>query len=107
MPERSIVIVQTTLGDAEAAEALAAAIVERRLAACVQRLPVRSTYRWKGSIESSDEILLLAKTPADRAEALVAFIREQHSYELPEILITPIGGGLAEYLYWVADETGG
>ena len=102
-----IVVVQSTLADEAGADALAKAIVERRLAACVQRLPVRSTYRWKGTVESSDEILLLAKTSTDRAQQLVSFIRDQHGYELPEIVVTPVEGGLEAYLAWVAEESAG
>ena len=99
------VIVTTTVGDEKAAANLAAAIVDARLAACVQCLPVHSTYRWKGARESAAEFLLLAKTRAALAERLTAFIREAHSYELPEIVVTPIVGGLAPYLEWIRSET--
>jgi len=104
MPEPRIVIVQTALGNADGAAALAGEIVERGLAACVQRLPVQSTYRWKGAVESANEVLLMAKTAAGRADELVSFIRERHPYELPEILVTPVEGGLDAYLCWVAEE---
>lgn len=105
MSEQNIVLVQTTIDDEDRAVALASAIVEQGLAACVQRIPVQSTYRWKGKIESSGEYLLVAKTRAALADKLTDFIREQHPYELPEIVVTPIIGGLEAYLAWVAGET--
>jgi periplasmic divalent cation tolerance protein len=97
--------VQTAIDDEDKADELAAAIVERKLAACVQRLPIQSVYRWKGEIESSGEFLLMAKTRAALAGRLTDFVRERHPYELPEIVVTPITGGLKAYLEWVAEET--
>jgi len=99
------VIVQTAVDDRERAEHLAASIIEQRLAACVQRVPVHSTYRWKGKTERSGEFLLLAKTRSALADRLMEFIRGRHPYEVPEILVTPIMGGLEAYLDWVAEET--
>jgi periplasmic divalent cation tolerance protein len=88
--------------DAETAAALARALVELRLAACVQVLPgVASTYRWEGAIEHADEVLLLAKTWDDRLDAVIATLRARHPYELPEIMALPATGGLAPYLDWV------
>lgn len=100
------VIVSTTVAGEAAANELARGIVESRLAACVQQANIRSTYRWKGAIESADEILLTCKTRQDLAERLMAFIRERHSYEVPEILVTPVIDGLPAYLEWVERETG-
>lgn len=99
------VMVTTTVGDEKAARELAAAVVDARLAACVQCLPIHSTYRWKGARESASEFLLLAKTRAALSERLTTFIREAHSYELPEIVVVPIVGGLAPYLEWIRTET--
>ncbi|MBK8067669.1 MAG: divalent-cation tolerance protein CutA [Rhodanobacteraceae bacterium] len=91
----------------EAAEALAAALVGERLAACVNRIgPVQSTYRWQGAIESASETLLAIKTTAARFEALQARLRELHPYEVPEIIATPVSGGLPEYLAWVRESVG-
>jgi periplasmic divalent cation tolerance protein len=98
-------VVSTTLGNESEAEELAKEIVERSLAACVQMIPIRSVYRWKGTVESENECLLLAKTSLTRVDALQAFIREKHKYELPEIVVTPVTGGLPEYLEWICDET--
>jgi len=99
------VVVTTTLDDAGRARELAAQLVETRLAACVQRLPVASTYRWQGAIESADEILLQAKTTAARADAAVQYIAAHHPYDTPEIIVTPITGGSAPYMAWLTAET--
>lgn len=86
---------------------MARMLVARGLAACVQTTPVESVYRWKGRVESASEYLLAAKTRAGRARAAIRFIRENHSYELPEILAFKTAGGLPEYARWVLDSTRG
>jgi len=102
----SALIVLTQLPDREAAARLAAALVEERLAACVNILaPCRSVYRWQGRIEQADEVPLLIKTSAERYAQLESAIRRRHPYELPEIVAVPIAGGLPEYLGWIAAET--
>lgn len=98
-------IVSTTVDSAGKAGKLAGLIVESRLAACVQTLPVQSVYSWKGKIEKSREHLLLSKTKASLAGKLIRFIRKHHSYEVPEIVITQITGGLKDYLSWIDKET--
>ena len=99
------VLVLTTVGSADVAEQLAAGIVAARLAACVQVVgPVRSVYRWQGAIQAEQEWQCLAKTTAQRLDALVEYLRENHPYELPEVIATPIVGGSAGYLEWVAGE---
>ena len=99
------VVVSTTLDSAQAAARMANRIVRSRLAACVQRLPIRSTYWWKGRIENAPEHLLLAKTRSALAAPLAALIARHHSYEVPEITVTPIAGGSDAYLAWIREET--
>lgn len=100
------VIVLTQCPDTEVAEAIAAALVERRLAACVSQLaPCRSTYRWEGRVEHAVEIPLLIKTRADTYAAVEAAIRERHPYAIPEIVALPVAHGLPAFLDWVAAET--
>ncbi len=102
----STLIAITNLPDRDSAAALAAHLVERRLAACVNILaPCESVYRWQGRVERAAEVPLLAKTTTEAYPALQAAIRERHPYELPEILAVPVAGGLPEYLAWVAAET--
>lgn len=102
----SILLVLTNCPDETSANAIALALVEDRLAACVNILPrVQSLYRWQGAVESASEIPLLIKTTADNYAALEAAIRERHPHEIPEIVALPVDRGLPAYLNWVAAET--
>jgi periplasmic divalent cation tolerance protein len=98
-------LVMTTVASEEAAEEMAEKIVASRLAACVQLLPVRSVYKWKGETMRDREWLLLVKTRADRTGALEEFIRCSHDYETPEIICLPISAGFAGYLNWIDQNT--
>lgn len=99
-------IVHCSCPDLASADAIASALVEERLAACVSTLPgVHSTYRWQGRIERSEEILLLIKTSPERLDAITARIQALHPYELPEVLAVEAAGGLAPYLRWVAEQS--
>jgi periplasmic divalent cation tolerance protein len=96
--------VLTTAGSEEEAERIAVALVERRLAACVQIIgPIASRYRWRGEVEEAREWMCLAKTEASRYPQLEATIRELHSYEEPEIVATPIVAGSSGYLAWIGE----
>ncbi|MGP1677660.1 MAG: divalent-cation tolerance protein CutA [Burkholderiales bacterium] len=99
-------LVVTNLPDRESAEKLAALLIGRKLAACVNILaPCSSVYRWQGEIQHDEEHPLLIKTAQDRYPALEALIRANHPYELPEIIAVPIVQGLPAYLHWVESET--
>ena len=101
-----VIVVLTHLPDRAAALKLARALVERRLAACVNVLgECTSVYRWKGSIENATEVPVLIKTRAALYAEVEAAIAELHPYELPEIIAVPLTRGLGEYLEWVAGET--
>jgi periplasmic divalent cation tolerance protein len=103
--EDALVILCTCPDDTVAAR-IARALVEARLAACVNRLPLTaSTYRWQGEVVEQPEVLLLVKTTAARYEALAARLRELHPYEVPEIVAVPVERGLPAYLGWLAAET--
>lgn len=96
-------LVLTTCGSREIADRLALALVERRLAACVNVIPgVRSTYRWAGKIEQADEFVLMIKTASKQLAAIEAAIKAVSGYELPELVAVEIAGGSADYLEWVA-----
>ena len=95
-------IVLTTTGSREEAEKIAHALVERRLAACVNIVsPIHSVYRWQGKVEDADEHLLLIKTTAAGFDAVARAIRELHSYELPECIELAIDHGSPDYLTWI------
>jgi len=97
-------IVLTTCADDPAAAALAGALVERGLAACVTRLPAaRSVYRWRGRVCEDAEVQLLIKTTAGREAALLEALAELHPYEEPEILTLSVTGGSPGYLQWIED----
>jgi periplasmic divalent cation tolerance protein len=100
------IVVLTTLPDAETAASIARTLVEKRLAACVNILaPCTSVYRWRGSIESANEVPLLIKTEDGRYPALEAELLRLHPYKLPEIVSLPIVKGSRDYLTWIAGET--
>lgn len=100
------VTVSTTTDDVDEARRLSAAAVEARLAACGQvSSPVTSTYRWRGKVETATEFRIEFKTREPVARLLLAFLKERHSYETPELLVTPIVTGHQDYLDWIAAET--
>ena len=102
----SKLLVLTNLPDRAAAERLADALIEKRLAACVNILaPCRSVYRWKDSVQHDEEHPLLIKTTAERYAELETAIRAAHPYDLPEIIAVPIELGLPAYLDWIGSET--
>ena len=98
--------VTTTTDSQSHAQHLARAVVEVRLAACVQVVgPLESTYWWKGQMEAAVEWMCLMKTTAAAYPALEAFLRQAHTYETPEITASPISEGSAGYLAWITAET--
>ena len=98
-------VMTTCEGDAPA-RTLARSIVEARLAACVQLFPVASVYRWRGEVESADEVAVHAKTDLTQVDALVAHIEAEHDYDVPEILVVPVAGGSERYLDWIVESVG-
>jgi periplasmic divalent cation tolerance protein len=99
------IVVLSTCGSAEEAASIARALVERRLAACVNIVPgVRSVYRWKGAVEEAGEWLLIVKSSQALFERLEEELRRMHSYETPEIVALPVAAGSASYLEWLGAE---
>jgi periplasmic divalent cation tolerance protein len=100
-----VVQCETTTGSREEADAIARALVEGRLAACVQVVgPIASTYRWDGDIQADEEWLLRVKTTAEHAGAVKAAIARLHSYDVPEVLVFAVADGAQGYLDWVRTE---
>lgn len=100
------IVVLSTCGSAEEAEKVARALLDKRVAACVNVLPgVRSFYWWKGKVEDSAEHLLVIKTRRELFDRLKTELAAAHSYEVPEIIALPILDGAESYLNWIDAET--
>ncbi len=104
MTEPTAIVVWIT-APPDIAPKLARAIVEARLGACVTTMPIRSTYRWKGDIHEDEEVQLVVKTTRDRFSALEAFVRANHTCDVPELLALPVVEAGAAYLDWLRAET--
>lgn len=105
--DQPVLIYTTFPGEAEAEEA-GEALVERRLAACVNIYPgMRSVYRWQGAVERDRETGMFVKTRRALAETVMAALREVHPYEMPALLVIPVEGGSADYCAWIAESTRG
>ena len=97
--------VSTTTETKQAAQEIAAALVEQRLAACVHVSgPVESVYRWQGKVQQSQEWLCTAKTRTSLLPQVEAAIHGLHNYECPEIVAVPIADGSAAYLAWLGEQ---
>jgi periplasmic divalent cation tolerance protein len=97
--------ITTTTGTRQNAEEIAAAMVTRRLAGCVQISgPIQSTYRWQGNVETADEWMCTAKTSRDQLPAIERLLGEVHEYDVPELIAMPIIGGSQKYLEWLAEQ---
>jgi periplasmic divalent cation tolerance protein len=101
-----LLLVMTSLPDMEAAKALARRLIDVNLAACVQLQPgVQSIYRWDGRVCEEQEVALLVKTTAAQWPAISAFIKQNHPYDVPEIIAQPIIHSDPDYARWVVAET--
>ena len=99
------IMVLSTCSSPEEGERIARALVEERVAACVNIVPgVRSIYRWQGKLEDSSECLLVIKSSRGRFEELRAALERIHSYEVPELLALPVVDGAPNYLAWLEDQ---
>ena len=101
-----ILLVMTNMPDMPSAQAMASALVNARLAACVNILPgVQSVYRWQGAVEQAAEVTLLIKTTQRRYPQLQQAIVAAHPYDVPEVIALPLADGHPPYLHWVTAET--
>jgi periplasmic divalent cation tolerance protein len=96
------IIVFITAPDSKEAGSIARGLVKRKLAACANIIDgVRSVFRWKGKIDTAKESLLVVKSTRAKFSKLAAFVRKEHSYEVPEIIAFEISAGSKEYLEWI------
>ena len=101
-----VALVYVTTSNEEEAKRIGSALVNKKLAACVNIVPgMRSIYRWQGKVNEDDECIMLVKVPRDNADAVIENIKEMHSYEVPCVVMIPIIHGLPEYLDWIMNET--
>ena len=102
---REEIVLYSTCGNEDEALRIARALVDERLAACVNVLPaVRSIYRWLDKVEEAGEVLLIIKSTQARMERLRNRIAELHSYDVPEIIALPIVAGSEKYLAWLREQ---
>jgi len=99
-----ICVICSTAPPARSAE-LAQGLLGKKLVACVNIMPVRSLYHWKGEACDEEEHLLIIKTRRELAEAVIGAIKAEHPYEAPEIIVLPVESGYPPYLDWVREET--
>ena len=100
--ESNHIVVLITASSVEEAGAIGRALVEQRLAACVNISPgVRSLFRWQGVIEDQAEVLILAKSRSDLLPSVIEAVKRLHSYTVPEVIAVPILGGSPDYLAWI------
>lgn len=101
-----VAVVYTTIDNVPDARKIANVLVEEQLVACVNIIPkVESVYRWKGKIETDEELVLICKTVDAKVKKTIQRIKQIHSYDLPDIIVLPIIGGLKEYLNYISNET--
>lgn len=104
---REVSFIYTTLPNTEAASAFGKALVERKLAACVNIFPsMTSIYEWQGSIQVNNETAMIIKTSRAVLDEALAVAKDLHPYETPALLTLPVTGGNDDYLSWVAAQTG-
>jgi periplasmic divalent cation tolerance protein len=102
----NLIVVLVTAGSLAEAQSIATALVEERLAACVNIVgPIESVYRWGGKIQREQERLLLIKTRSSSFDRLAARVHELHSYDTPEVIAVPITTGSHAYLQWLRTST--
>ncbi|TET90390.1 MAG: divalent-cation tolerance protein CutA [Sulfurovum sp.] len=105
MKTRNYCIITTTIDDENIADQISTTLLQNHLVACVQSHSIQSKYHWNGTLETTEEILLQMKTKASLFEEVKVQIEALHSYEVPEIIMTPILNGNHNYLKWIDEET--
>ncbi len=106
MKEGTYIVVFITAESQEQARKIADALLTKKLAACVNIVPqVHSMFWWEGKINSADESLLIVKTEATLLDNVIASVKRNHSYTVPEIIALPIVGGNKDYLHWIDEIT--
>ena len=101
-----VAVIYSTISKIQDARRIAKILVEEQLVACVNIIPkIESVYKWKDKIENDEEVVIIAKTVDANVKKTIQRIKRLHSYELPDIIVLPIIGGLKDYLEYIANET--
>ena len=95
-----------TAGSDEEAGRIGRTLVEEKLAACVNIIPIRSIYRWEDSVEEEGEFAMFVKTRTALADNVIERVKSIHSYDVPCIVVLPVEQGNPEYLSWIKESTG-
>ncbi len=98
--------IYVTAGSEEEAARIGKTLIEERLAACANIVPVRSIYRWEDAIEDEKEVAMFIKTRSSFSEKVIERVKSLHSYDVPCIIVLPIQRGNPEYLQWIEESTG-
>ncbi len=98
-------LVYVVTGDGEEAERIGLRLVEEKLAACTNIFPITSIYRWNDKVQKDEEVAMLIKTKSQLVDAVIARVKELHSYEVPCIVSLPIEKGYAQFLRWIDQST--
>ncbi|WP_312490577.1 divalent-cation tolerance protein CutA [Sphingomonas sp.] len=106
MSADDLILVQCAAGSRDNAAAIAQALIEQRLAACVQVTPIESWYRWEGAVQHAPELMLTIKTVQSRFNELCRAVAALHDYDVPEIVAVPITDALPAYADWVRETVG-
>ena len=102
---KNYTMIISTYPNKETAKQTAKLLVEKRLAACIQIMPIESVYLWQGKVCDENEVLLFIKSKSALFDKIADVIKENHTYEIPEIIQIPITDGLPEYMKWIEDGT--
>lgn len=101
-----VAVIYSTIDDLKTARRIAQTLTQEQLVACVNIIPnIESFYRWKGKIENSNEVIIIAKTVDQNVKKTIQRIKQLHKYEIPDIIVLPIIGGLKDYLDYISMET--
>jgi len=101
-----VAVIYSTIDDLKTARRIAQTLTHEQLVACVNIIPnIESFYRWKGKIENSNEVIIIAKTIDQNVKKTIQRIKQLHKYEIPDIIVLPIIGGLKDYLDYISMET--
>ncbi len=101
-----VAVIYVTTNNMQTARKISRVLVKEKLVACVNIIPkIESIYRWEGKVEKSKEAAFIAKTVESNVKKTICRIKELHTYDVPEIIVLPIVGGLKEYLNYIVDET--